>query len=127
MNKSKLPMPIRVRKKMDKQVKKDIQSASMEASSVPTLDDNSIGTLLSRLPSNKKKKEVAVLKSFEKTFNLKKKKPATKQSKRTNTGLIDTQSPPHSPHTEGLRWRTVGKKQTQAKNKIFNKTSLKKR
>jgi hypothetical protein len=119
-------MSIRV-KKMDKQVKRDIQSASMETSSVPVLNDTSIDKLLSRLPSKRKKKEIAVLKSFENAFNRKKEKPKTKHSKRTNTGLIDTQSPPSSPHTEGVRWRAVGQKQTQAKNKIYNKTSLKKR
>jgi membrane-bound ClpP family serine protease len=120
-------MPIRTKKKMDKQVKKDIQSASLEASSVPTFDNTSIGSLLSRLPSVKKKKEVAVLKSFEKSFNVKKRKTLGKQSKRTNTGLMDTESPPHHVHTEGERWRKVTNKQVKANNKIFNKASLKKK
>lgn len=120
-------MSARVRKKMDKQVKKDLQSTSLEASSIPALNDSSIGTLLSRLPSAKKKKEVAALKSFEKAFNLKKKKPLSKQSKRTNTGLIDTESSPQHIHIEGARWNKTLGKQNRASSKIFNKASLKKK
>lgn len=127
MNKSKLPMPTRTRKKMDKQVKKDIQSASLEAATVTATNDTSIKGLLSRLPSKKKKKEEALLKSFEKAFELKKKKQAHKTSKRTNTGLVDVVSPPGNAHSEGKRWIKVSNKQTKANNRVFNKASLKKK
>ena len=120
-------MSARVRKKMDKQVKKDLRSAALEVSSIPTLDNSSIDTLLSRLPSAKKKKEMATLKSFEKNFNLKKKQSVAKQSKRTNTGLIDTESSPQHVHIEGARWKKTIGKQVKTSSKIFNKASLKKK
>lgn len=127
MNKSKLPMPIRARKKMNKQVKKDIQSASLEAQDLAVTHDTSIDELLSRLPAQTKKKKEAVIHSFEKAFEAKKKKQAHKLSKRTNTGQNDVQSPPQVVHSEGKRWIGVSNKQTKINNKIFNKTTLKKK
>ncbi len=127
MNKSKLPMPIRTRKKMDKQVKKDIQSASSEAPTTTTANDTSIAGLLSRLPTKLKKKKEALLGSFEKAFEAKKKKQAHKLSKRTNPGIEDMESSPRNVHSEGKRWIGVSNKQTKANNKIFNKSSLKKK
>jgi hypothetical protein len=122
MNKSKQPMPARARKKM----KKELRSASNLPDSVPQPDRNTPKGLLSRLPPKVRKKEEAVLKSFEKNIAIKKAKKKAPHSKRTNTGMIDVKSPPQIVHIEGRRWiKTLGK-QTQAKRKVMTRQQTKK-
>ncbi len=122
MNKSKQPMPARARKKM----KKELRSAAGLPDSVLQTDRNTPGTLLSRLPPKQRKKEESLLKSFKKNVAIKRAKQKAPHSKRTNTGLIDVQSPPQIVHIEGKRWiKTLGK-QTQAKRKVMTRQMTKK-
>jgi hypothetical protein len=123
MNKSKLSMPARARKKM----KKELRSAANLPDSVLKADRNTPKALLSRLPAKEQKKEIAALKAFEKNIAIKKAKQKAPHSKRTNTGLIDVKSPPQIVHIEGKRWiKTLGK-QTQAKKKVMTRQMTKKR
>jgi hypothetical protein len=123
MNKSKQSMPARARKKM----KKELRSAANLPDSVLKTDRNTPKALLSRLPAKKQKKELAALKAFEKNIAIKKAKQKAPHSKRTNTGLIDVQSPPQIVHIEGKRWiKTLGK-QTQAKRKVMTRQMTKKK
>jgi len=123
MNKSKLSMPARARKKM----KKELRSAANLPDSVLKADRNTPKALLSRLPAKEQKKEIAALKAFEKNIAIKKAKQKAPHSKRTNTGLIDVKSPPQIVHIEGRRWiKTLGK-QTQAKKKVMTRQMTKKR
>ena len=118
-------MALQTRKKMNKQVKKDIKASLVEANNNSPDNDTNVKALLSRLPAKKRKKEKALLGSLEKSLKAKKKKALTKHSKRTNTGLIDAESPPSSPHIEGKHWIKVANRQTQTKNKTLIKKSLK--
>jgi hypothetical protein len=122
MNKSKLSMPARARKKM----KKELRSAANLPDSVLQTDRNTPKALLSRLPTKDRKKEEASLKSFEKNIADKRAKQKAPHSKRTNTGLIDVKSPPQIVHMEGRRWiKTLGK-QTQAKRRVMTRQMNKK-
>jgi len=122
MNKAKQSMPARARKKM----KKELRSAANLPDSVLKTDRSTPKALLSRLPTKERKKEEAMLKSFEKKIAIKKTKQKAPHSKRTNTGLIDVQSPPQIVHIEGRRWiKTLGK-QTQAKRKVMTRQMTKK-
>jgi len=115
-------MPARARKKM----KKELRSAANLPDSVLKTDRSTPKALLSRLPTKERKKEEAMLKSFEKKIAIKKTKQKAPHSKRTNTGLIDVQSPPQIVHIEGRRWiKTLGK-QTQAKRKVMTRQMTKK-
>ena len=115
-------MPARARKKM----KKELRSAANLPDSVLKTDRSTPKALLSRLPAKERKKEEAMLKSFEKKIAIKKTKQKAPHSKRTNTGLIDVQSPPQIVHIEGRRWiKTLGK-QTQAKRKVMTRQMTKK-
>jgi hypothetical protein len=123
MNKSKQSMPARARKKM----KKELRSAANLPDSVLKADRNTPKALLSRLPAKEQKKEAAALKAFKKNIAIKKAKLKAPHSKRTNTGLIDVQSPPQIVHIEGKRWiKTLGK-QTKAKRKVMTRQMTKKR
>ena len=122
MNKSKQSMPIRLRKKM----KKELRASANQPDTVLKSDRSTPKALLSRLPPKIRKKEEAVLKSFEKNIAIKKAKQKAPHSKRTNTGLIDVQSPPQIVHIEGKRWvKTLGK-QTAAKRKVMTRQMTKK-
>jgi len=122
MNKSKQPMPARARKKM----KKELRAAAGLPDSASQADRNTPQALLSRLPAKERKKEEASLKSFQKNLEMKRAKQKGPHSKRTNTGMIDIQSPPHVTQMEGKRWiKTLGK-QTQAKRKIMTRQMTKK-
>ncbi len=122
MNKSKQSMPARARKKM----KKELRSSANQPDSVLETDPSTPRGLLSRLPPKTRKKEETVLKSFKKNIAIKKAKQKAPHSKRTNTGLIDVQSPPQIVHMEGKRWiKTLGK-QTQAKRKVMTRQMNKK-
>jgi hypothetical protein len=121
MNKSKQPMPARARKKM----KKELRSAGNLPDSVLQTDRNTPKALLSRLPPKQRKKEEAVLKSFEKNIAIKKAKQKAPHSKRTNTG-VDVKSSPQIVHIEGKRWIKTLSKQTQAKRKVMTRQMTKK-
>ncbi len=115
MNKSKQPMPTRLRKKM----KKELRAAANQPDTVLKTDRNTPKELLSRARPNAVKKEQAVLKAFEKSVSIKKAKQKAPHSKRTNTGMIDVKSPPQIVHIEGKRWiKTLGK-QTQPMDRLF--------
>jgi len=123
MNKSKQSMPIRLRKKM----KKELRAAANQPDTVLKTNRNTPQELLSRLPPKLKKKEEASMKAFDKNMAVKKAKAKAPHSKRTNTGLIDVKSPPQIVHIEGKRWiKTLGK-QTQAKRKVMTRQMTKKR
>jgi hypothetical protein len=122
MNKSKQPMPARTRKKINK----ELRAAAGLPDSALQVDRNTPRTLLSRLPAKERKKEEASLKAFQKNLEMKKAKQKGPHSKRTNTGMVDVQSPPHVAQMEGKRWiKTLGK-QTQAKRKIMTRQMVKK-
>lgn len=122
MNRSKLPMPAKMRKKMNKEIRASAETPA------PKLNSNDIkaGQLLSRYPAKIKKKEASILKSFEKTIDTKKKKQAAKHSKRTTPGTVPSDSPPKIVHVEGKRWIQTIEKQTQAQKKVFNRRMSKK-
>ena len=116
-------MPIRLRKKM----KKELRAAANQPDTVLKTNRNTPQELLSRLPPKLKKKEEASMKAFDKNMAVKKAKAKAPHSKRTNTGLIDVKSPPQIVHIEGKRWiKTLGK-QTQAKRKVMTRQMTKKR
>jgi hypothetical protein len=123
MNKSKLPMPARLRKKMNK----EIRSAMPEFEGNTSSNTINKKALLSRLPPKLRKKETAILNSFEKNFEIRKKKIHAKHSKRTNPRQIAEVSPPKIIHIEGGRWIRTLKKQTANQNKILNRKMTKKR
>lgn len=115
-------MPVRLRKKM----KKELRAATNQPDTVLKTDRNTPQTLLSRLPPKVQKKAEASLKAFEKKIAVKKAKAKAPHSKRTNTGLIDVKSPPQIVHIEGKRWiKTLGK-QTQSKRKVMTRQMAKK-
>ena len=121
MNKSKHSISARARKKM----KKELRSGVNLPDTVLQANPNTPKALLSRIPPKLRKKDEAALKSFEKNFEIKKKKQKSPHSKRTNTG-IDAKSPPQIVHIEGKRWiKTLGK-QTEAKRKIQTRQMTKK-
>lgn len=115
-------MPARTRKKINK----ELRAAAGLPDSALQVDRNTPRTLLSRLPAKERKKEEASLKAFQKNLEMKKAKQKGPHSKRTNTGMVDVQSPPHVAQMEGKRWiKTLGK-QTQAKRKIMTRQMVKK-
>lgn len=122
MNRSKLPMPAKARKKMNKEIKAATQTPE------PKLNSNDIRAkeLLSRYPAKVKKKNLPLLESFEKTLDLKKKKSGSKQSKRTTPGRVLSDSAPKNVHVEGKRWAQTLEKQTRAQNKVFVRKAIKK-
>jgi len=117
MNKSKLSMPAKLRKKMNKEIRSGVPTPESRVTS----DDIKAGQLLSRYPAKIQKKDLSLLKSFEKIMDVKKKKKLAKHSKRTTPGMVPSGSAPKNIHVEGRRWiKTLGK-QTLAKNKIMNR------
>jgi len=122
MNKSKLSMPLKARKKMNKEVKSSALTPEPKLNS----DDIKAKQLLSSYPAKVRKKDLSLLKSFEKTFEVKKKKQLRKQSKRTTPGLVFSHSAPKHVHVEGERWIQTRIKQTRAQNTILNRKVAKK-
>lgn len=120
MNHSKRPMTAQLRKKM----RKAIRSAVPRPEERLTNKDIKAEDLLSTLRPKKKKKELEILKSVEKSLKIKKQKTA-KQSKRTTPGRVDEEreqpAAPHFVHVEGVRWTKTLQKQTLAQNKIMSR------
>lgn len=110
-------MPAKLRKKMNKEIRSGVPTPESRISS----DNIKAEQLLSRYPAKIRKKDLSILKSFEKIVDIKKKKKTAKHSKRTTPGTIPSDSTPKNIHIEGKRWIKTLQKQTLAKNKIINR------
>ncbi len=122
MNKSKLPMPAKARKKMIKEIR-GAQGSRQQASS----DDTTAEQLLSRYPEKTRKKEIAQLASLKKAMDAKKQKEASKTSKRTTPGKVQVETTPQSSKVEGKRWVKATAKKIQASNKVLQHNAGKKK
>ncbi len=126
MNRSKRPMTAQLRKKM----RKELRSAVPQPETRLTNKDIKAEDLLSTLHPRKKKKELEMLRSIEKSIRIKKQKTA-KQSKRTTPGRVDEEreqpAAPHFVHVEGVRWSKTLQKQTLAQNKVLSRKMSKKK
>jgi hypothetical protein len=123
MNKSKHPLPAKVRKKMVK----EIRSAFPTREPKITSDDITATQVLSRYPQKIRRRGANLLNSFEKEIIVKTKKRVAKHSKRTTPGFVDKKSPPHHAHVENERWIRSLESQTLNKNKIFTRKMAKKK
>jgi len=112
---------------LKKKMTKEIRAATAKPAARPTSDDIRATDLLSRYPKKEQKKGAPILASLEKAIEIKKKKSASKQSKRTTPGTVRAESPPKSPHVEGKRWIKTLQKQTNIRTKTAAKHQLKKK
>lgn len=117
MNRSKRPMPAKLRKQMSKEV-------HLATSSYPAPEDRqyedelTAKEMLKKFPKKPDKKKAALLQSIEKAIAAKLKKPTKGISKRTSPGLPPRDSSPAYPHREGKRWIKNLTKQTSSERTI---------
>ena len=113
MNKGKQAMPLNIRKKMDKTIKKDLKSGDTPPSKKKLTEKE----ILAKEPKKKAKKEKENLVAMEKSLKAKKAKAVSKRSKRTGTreGIVDSE--PAHVHPEGIRWIKNLAKQNKVKSK----------
>jgi hypothetical protein len=98
MNRTKLPLPKQLQKKIKKEVRAAQRPLPREQS---LLSDSPLATplLLKKHP-----KKESLLDASLKRMEIRKKKRLAKKAKRTTPGEVIEDSPPKSVHVEGRRW-----------------------
>lgn len=112
MNRNRRPMPKKMRKEMEKEVKKGQKALSSEEE----LRSNELTSdaMLKQYPKAKKSLVDAAIKGME----VKKKKKSGKHSKRTTPGEVDhRETPPAHIHPENERWQKTLEMQSKGKRK----------
>lgn len=117
MNQNRHPMPKKLKKAIDKEVKKGQKKLS-ETEDLPRTDTLTPKEALKKYPDKRKKVEKPLMDSVVKEMGIKKKKKEHKHSKRTTPGEVDhRESPPAHIHPEGKRWKNTVDTQNQNKRK----------
>jgi hypothetical protein len=117
MNKSKRPMPARIRKKMGKEVRLAQTTASTDEDRKYS-DELTAKEMLKKFPKKADKKKGQIIQAMERVIAIKKKKATKAVSKRTAPGVAPSGSAPAYPNREGKRWIKNLTKQTTAERTI---------
>src|SRR5690348_3807251 len=95
-----------VSQKENKKMRKEIKAAQKPlAPDIKQYSDTlTPETLLKSYPAKVVKAETRMLKGFRKRQEAERNKKLKKRSKRTNSAMVDAESPPAHIHVEGARW-----------------------
>lgn len=128
MNKSKQPMPKNIRKRVDKQVKKDLKSGEDTPIKPMSKKFPSEKEMLAPQPKKRAKIDKQHMMSMEKSIKRKKAKlTGKKRSKRTDPQDAIVNSEPAHVHPEGTRWiKTLVKQNKVQSKKIVRKMTKRK-
>jgi len=128
MNKGKQPMPLNIRKKVEKQVKKDLKGGEDTPTKAISKKYPTEKEMLSTQPKKRAKSEKEHVVSMERAVARKKSKLAgKKRSKRTEPkdGIVGSQ--PAHVHPEGKRWMKTLAKQTKVQSKKIIRKATKRK
>lgn len=122
MNHNRRPLTSRTRKKMEKEVRKGQELLTTPRP--PTSDEITALQLLKKYPKKTQKKELGVLRNFQKETTPKKRKKIP--SKRTTPGEVMTRdSSPKIVHLEEARWEKTVNMQNVIRSKGLKAKLLK--
>jgi hypothetical protein len=125
MNKRKQGLPSKLNKRVQKEVKKGLKSATGARSE--KLEAVTPQSLLKPLPKRKARVEKSHLESMQHAMERKKAQKQKKASKRTSPKDAIVNSTPAHVHPEGGRWiKTIAKQNIVANKRITKKLSKKK-